>query len=56
MLPMQENTVKACIRAHAPYLRHILKMDNLPPFCKHVSEQVLHAILDMNVGQQFEYV
>ena len=42
---MQGNTVKACIRAHAPYLSHLLKMDNLPQFCKHVSGNVLHAIL-----------
>ena len=38
---MQHFTVKDCIHAHAPYLSHLLKMDNLPPFCKHVSEHVL---------------
>ena len=42
---MQGNTMKDCIRAHAPYLSHLLKMDNLPQFCKHVSGNVLHAIL-----------
>ena len=45
MESMQENTMKDCIRAHAPYLSHLLKMDNLPQFCKHVSGNVLHAIL-----------
>ena len=38
---LQQITAKACIHAHAPYLSHLLKMDNLPPFCKHVSEHVL---------------
>ena len=33
--------MKACISPTAPYLSHLLKMDNLPPFCKHVSEHVL---------------
>ena len=28
---------------HAPYLRHLLKLDNLPLICKHVSGQVLQA-------------
>ena len=35
-------TWKACIHAHAPYLSHTLKLDNLPLLCKHVSEHVLH--------------
>ena len=43
--PMQHFTVKDCIRAPVPYLSHPLKMDNLPLICKHVSENVLHAIL-----------
>ena len=34
--------MKDCIRAHAPYLSHLLKMDNLPPICKYVSGNVLH--------------
>ena len=37
--------MKDCIPPTAPYLRHLLKMDNLPPICKHVSGNVLHAIL-----------
>ena len=40
---MQGNTVKACIPAHAPYLRPLLKMDNLPLICKDVSDLLLHA-------------
>ena len=32
---------RSCIHAHAPYLRHTLNSDNLPPFCKHVSVKVL---------------
>ena len=43
---MQQFTMKACIHAPAPYLRPLLKMDNLPLICKHVSGNVLHAILD----------
>ena len=38
---MQGNTMKDCIFPTAPYLRHLLKLDNLPQFCKHVSEIVL---------------
>ena len=34
--------MKACISPTAPYLSHLLKMDNLPLICKHVSENVLH--------------
>ena len=34
--------MKACIHATSPYLSHTLKMDNLPPICNHVSENVLH--------------
>ena len=34
--------MKDCIRAHAPYLRPLLKLDNLPLICKHASEDVLH--------------
>ena len=30
--------MKDCIRATSPYLSHILKLDNLPLLCKHVSE------------------
>ena len=33
--------MQRCIHAHAPYLRHTLNSDNLPPFCKHVSVKVL---------------
>ena len=40
---MQENTAKDCIPATSPYLTPLLKLDNLPQFCKHVSEQVLHG-------------
>ena len=35
--------MKACISPTAPYLRHLLKMDNLRLICKHVSENVLHS-------------
>ena len=38
---MQGNTMKDCIRHTSPYLRPLLKMDNLPLVCKHVSENVL---------------
>ena len=34
--------MKDCIPDTAPYLSHTLKVDNLPPICKHVSEHVLH--------------
>ena len=46
---MQGNTTKACIRAPAPYLSHILKLDNLPLLCKHVSEQGLHHLFSVGV-------
>ena len=39
---MQSFMVKACIHDPAPYLAILLKMDNLPPICNHVSENVLH--------------
>ena len=39
--------MKDCIPHTAPYLRHTLKLDNLSPICKHLSEQVLH---NLNVG------
>ena len=41
---MQENTVFPCIRDLAPYLSHPLKLDNLPPICKDVSEEVLPSV------------
>ena len=41
---MQGNTVKACIHATAPYLSHLLKLDNLCPFCTNVSEEDLHGL------------
>ena len=44
-LPVQGNTMKACIPDSAPYLSHPLKMDNLPQICKHVSEYVLHGLM-----------
>ena len=34
--------MKDCIPDTAPYLRPLLKMDNLHPFCNDVSEKVLH--------------
>ena len=34
--------MKDCIHTITPYLRHLLKMDNLPLICKHVSGNVLH--------------
>ena len=34
--------MKDCIHDPVPYLSHSLKLDNLPLFCNHVSEQVLH--------------
>ena len=40
---VQENTAKACIRALAPYLSYLLKLDNLPPTCKDVSDLLLHG-------------
>ena len=40
---MQQNTVKACIRALVPYLSHLLKMDNLRLFCNDVSDLLLHV-------------
>ena len=46
---MQQNTVKDCISPTAPYLRHLLKMDNLPLICKHVSENVLHHRISVGV-------
>ena len=39
---MQENTAKACIHGQPPYLRHSLKLDNLPLICNNLSEKVLH--------------
>ena len=44
---MQQNTVKACIRPTAPYLRPLLKLDNLPLICKYVSANVLHRIFSV---------
>ena len=41
LFPMQQITVKDCISPTAPYLSHLLKLDNLPLVCKHVSENVL---------------
>ena len=40
---MQGNTIKDCIPPTAPYLSHSLKLDNLPPFCKNVSDLLLHG-------------
>ena len=34
--------MKDCIADTGSYLRHTLNSDNLPPICKHVSENVLH--------------
>ena len=42
---MQQNTAKACISDTGSYLRPLLKLDNLPLIYKHVSGNVLHAIL-----------
>ena len=42
---MQAFTVKACISDTGSYLRPLLKLDNLPLIYKHVSGNVLHAIL-----------
>ena len=38
---MQENTIKACIHASAPYLRPLLKSDKLARICNNLSEKVL---------------
>ena len=48
-LLMQQSTAKACIPAIAPYLRSLLKLDNLPPIYKHLSEQVLHTQISVGV-------
>ena len=37
--------MKACISDTGSYLSYLLKLDNLPLICKHVSGNVLHAIL-----------
>ena len=42
---MQGNTTKACISDTGSYLIPLLKLDNLPLIYKHVSGNVLHAIL-----------
>ena len=41
--------MKDCISPTAPYLRRLLKLDNLPPLCKHVSEHVLHDYISVGV-------
>ena len=41
--------MKACISPTAPYLSHLLKMDNLRLICKHVSENVLHHRISVGV-------
>ena len=41
--------MKDCIPNSAPYLSHPLKLDNLPPICKHVSEHVLHNRVSVGV-------
>ena len=41
-IPMQGKYKKDCISPTAPYLSHLLKMDNLPLICKHVSGNALH--------------
>ena len=42
-MTMQGNPLKDCIHADAPYLRPLLKMDNLPLICKHLSDIFLHG-------------
>ena len=46
---MQGNTAKACISDSSSYLRPLLKLDNLPLICKHVSENVLHHLFSVGV-------
>ena len=41
--------MKDCISPTAPYLSHLLKLDNLPPICKHVSGNVLHHLFSVGV-------
>lgn len=40
---MQENAPLYCIHDLTPYLGHSLKLDNLCPFCKNISEKHLRC-------------